>query len=84
VFYFLIALKSFDVLLGVFYNILDARKFGGVLRMPEKERIRRTEDGSLQGDNSLLKPYRQLTLVGLALLFSLVVTAWTIYFVYLI
>jgi len=40
VMYFLIALKSLDVVYGMIYYVLDGRYFGGVLRMSEAEKLR--------------------------------------------
>ncbi|PWZ00851.1 LOW QUALITY PROTEIN: MFS general substrate transporter [Testicularia cyperi] len=83
VFYFLIALKSVDVLFGLGYHMLDKRYFGGFLLLNEKQRINKeaeeTEKHRMEG---LRKPIRSWTLAGCCLLSAMVVTSYVVYVVY--
>ncbi|KAJ7626070.1 major facilitator superfamily domain-containing protein [Roridomyces roridus] len=93
VIYLLIALKAIDVVYGMVYHVLDARYFGGVLRMSERERLvaARRDDGQekakLEGgqekkNGKLRKPVRMWTMFGVGVMCTLTVTAWVLYLVY--
>ncbi|KAJ6625112.1 major facilitator superfamily domain-containing protein [Mycena sp. CBHHK59/15] len=84
--YFLIALKSVDAIYGMLYHFLDVRYFGGVLRMSEAERLRDVRDANDEKTPrrhyALTGPVRLVTVLGVAVMGALVVTAWVIYLVY--
>ena len=75
--------QSLAVLNGLFYDVLDRRKLGGVLRASEDQRLAQEEQ---QRDSHrqmpLKRPQRSYTAVGLAWLAVLVVVAWALYLVY--
>ncbi|KAJ7130411.1 major facilitator superfamily domain-containing protein [Mycena epipterygia] len=85
VMYFLIALKSLDVVYGMLYHVLDGRYFGGVLRMSEAEKLRDVQLQEAEGSKRqypLKRPVKQWTVLGFAVMFALTVTAWVLYLVY--
>ncbi|KAN0066302.1 hypothetical protein ACQY0O_000396 [Thecaphora frezii] len=85
VFYFLIAMKSLDVILGLMYDVLDKRYFGGVLRASEKERIEReTHETEADRRSGLRVPKRGWTWAGIVCGVALITTSYVLYIVYAI
>ncbi|KAJ6565492.1 major facilitator superfamily domain-containing protein [Mycena vulgaris] len=86
VLYFLIAIKSLDVIYGMLYHLLDVRYFGSVLRMSEAEKLRDVQlqetEGSTRPVYPLKRPVKLWTVLGFIVMFSLTVTAWVLYLVY--
>lgn len=85
VIYFLIAMKTIDVFIGVGYAYLDKKAFGGVLKRNEAEQ-RAAEEGEAESGNdktaALRKAIKTVTLVGVAVMAALIVVAWVLYLTY--
>lgn len=83
VFAFLIAIKAFDVLLGLSYNLFDKRYLHGVLRSNDKQ-LRRLEEEMSEEErlSGLRKPIKAVTVAALGVVGAMIVTAWVLYLVY--
>lgn len=83
VFYFLIALKAVDVIIGLTYGFLDRRYFGRVMSMTEKQRVmveaEETEKDRLQG---LRGPKRSMMIIGCSIVSALIIVAYVLYIYY--
>ncbi|KAI3604379.1 mfs transporter [Moniliophthora roreri] len=82
VFYLLIALKGVDVIYGLFYDRLDKWQFGSVLRMNEARRVAKEKEDSSDLQRPLKRPQKIFTYIGIGLLGSMIVVAWTLYLIY--
>ncbi|KAK7040120.1 hypothetical protein VNI00_009925 [Paramarasmius palmivorus] len=82
VFYMLIALKAVDVFYGLIYDRLDRWQFGSVLRMNEAQRIAKENEASEDLQRPFKRPQKTVTRIGIGLLASMIVVAWTLYLVY--
>ncbi|KAF4458605.1 major facilitator superfamily transporter [Fusarium albosuccineum] len=78
---FFVAVKGLEFCLGLFYGVLDRRYLSGILTMSEKKRMEVERQGKL-GDPIGRKPGKTFTVVGLALISSLIVIAWVLFVKY--
>lgn len=83
VIYLLMAYKSFQILLGVFFFWIDGRWLGKSLRMPERKRLA-YRDTVLRTGVQLKgwKPSKVGMYIVMGELAAVIVTAWSVYVVY--
>lgn len=81
VFAFLIVIKGLDVCYGLVYNWFDKKYLDGVLIKNDMERrkmeLAQTEEERSRG---LKKPIKQVTVVAIGVVVSMIVIAWCLYF----
>lgn len=85
VYAFLIALKSVDILFGLFYHGIDKRCFNGVLALSERGRVQkeRNQDEEETKDRfPLMRARKAWSIAGLAVAAALIITAYVVYIVY--
>lgn len=82
-FAFLIALKAADVLYGLVYDMIDKRYFDGILKLNERDVLRRLE-AETEGEErkALGKPIKKWTVAGCLLLVAFVTTSYVLYITY--
>ncbi|KAM0752326.1 MFS general substrate transporter [Meredithblackwellia eburnea MCA 4105] len=76
-----IAFKAFAFFLGLFYMFVDYKHLGGGMAMGEKQRLALEDQIKDPESDPLTRRTAKnwVTYVGLGLLFSMMVTAWTIF-----
>lgn len=80
--YLLLAFKGLQALYGALYHVLDRRYFGSVMRMPEKQRVKREADLGEQSYGSLCRPHAFWTALGCITSVLIVAAAYTVFIIF--
>ena len=82
-FYFLIALKSLEVLIGLLYYVLDHRYFGDVMTMSERQRAQNvSRTASDRANRKLCVPSMTTTVLGCTMTAAMILTSYVLFIYY--
>lgn len=86
--YFVLSIKSLDVVLGMLYHYLDSKYFGRVMLLSEKQRVtqeielKETGFSSTKKKSSLSVARKEWTLIGCTVGVVIIVVSYTVFLVY--